>query len=144
MDGRAKGAVAVTKETVSRRPYSPSFIHAFYAWLDRLPIPAWFSLVLLVPIIGIAQHLVAWRKAALAPGQFSFDLGTAGYWLGIFLIGIHVLKGAPKSTGRVSPALACHRGGVCAAQIQVCDHPERDGVAVLSVWSRDGGRRWSL
>ena len=103
--GELKGAIAVTTDTIGRRPYPPSFIHAFYAWLDRLPIPAWLFLVLLIPIVGIAQHLVAWRKGALAPGQFNFDLATAGYWLGIFLIGIYVLKGAPKALDEYRPLL---------------------------------------
>src|SRR4030067_148543 len=103
--GELKGAIAVTTDTVGRRPYSPSFIHAFYAWLDRLPIPAWLFLGLLIPLVGIAQHLVVWRKGALAPGQFNFDLGTAGYWLGIFLIGIYVLKGAPKTLDEYRPPL---------------------------------------
>ena len=95
----------MTTDPVRQRPYPPCFIHVFYAWLDRLPIPAWLSLALLVPIIGIAQHLVAWRKGALAPGQFNFDLGTAGYWLGIFLIGLYVLKGAPRALDEYSPLL---------------------------------------
>ena len=77
-------AIAVTTDTLSRRPYPPSLVHAFHAWLDRLPIPAWLLFALLVPIVGIAPHPVAWRKGALAPGQFNFDLGTAGFWLGIF------------------------------------------------------------
>ena len=95
----------MTTDPVRRRPYPPCFIHVFYAWLDRLPIPAWLFLALLVPLIGIAQHLVAWRKGALAPGQFNFDLGTAGYWLGIFLIGIYVLKGAPSALDEYRPLL---------------------------------------
>jgi hypothetical protein len=95
----------VTADPVRRRPYPPCFIHAFYAWLDRLPIPAWLSLSLLIPIIGVAQHLVAWRKGALAPGQFNFDLATAGYWLGIFLIGIYVLKGASRALDEYRPLL---------------------------------------
>ena len=95
----------MTTDTASRRPYPPSFIHAFYAWLDSLPIPAWLFFVLLIPIVGIAQHLVAWRKGALAPGQFNFDLGTAGYYLGIFLIGIYVLKGAPRALDEYRPLL---------------------------------------
>ena len=103
--GEPIGAIAVTTDTPSRRPYPPSLVHAFYAWLDRLPIPAWLFFVLLIPIVGIAQHLVAWRKGALPPGQFNFDLGTAGFWLGIFLIGIYVLKGSPKALDEYRPLL---------------------------------------
>jgi hypothetical protein len=95
----------VTTDTVSPRPYSPSFIQAFYAALDRLPIPAWLFFVLLIPIVGITQHLVAWRKGALASGQFNFDLGTAGYYLGTLVIGIYVLKGAPKALDEYRPLL---------------------------------------
>lgn len=62
--------------------------------------------MLLFPLVGLAQHLVAWRKGALAPGQFNFDLGTAGYWLvGILLIGIYVLKGAAQALDEYRPLL---------------------------------------
>jgi len=44
----------LTIETVRQRPYSPSFIHAFYNWLDRLPIPDWLFLVLLFPAVDYA------------------------------------------------------------------------------------------
>ncbi|MEX2029635.1 MAG: hypothetical protein WD906_01510 [Anaerolineales bacterium] len=88
-----------------RRPYPPNFIHAVYAWLDRLPIPSWLFFALLIPTVGIAQHLVAWNQGALAQGQFNFDLGTAGYYLGIFLIGIYVLKAAPKALDEYRPLL---------------------------------------
>ena len=92
--------------TVLRRTYSPSPIHAFYAWLDRLPLPAWLLFLLLLPGIGLAQHIVAWRKGALGPGQFSFDLGTAGYWLvGILLIGLYVLKAPPRALDEYRPYL---------------------------------------
>ncbi|MGH2620263.1 MAG: hypothetical protein ACRDHG_06785, partial [Anaerolineales bacterium] len=53
----------------------------------------------------IAQHLVAWRNGALAPGQFNFDLGTAGIYLESFLVGIYVLKGAPKALDEYRPLM---------------------------------------
>ncbi len=100
-----EGAIAVATDTVGQRPYPPNFIHAFYAWLDRLPIPSWLSIVLLVPMVGIAQHLVAWRNGALAPGQFNLDLGTAGIYLGSSIYGLYMLKGAPKALDEYRPLL---------------------------------------
>jgi hypothetical protein len=80
-----------------KEPYSPNFILAFYNWLDRLPNPDWLFFVLLIPLIGLAQHLVAWNKGLLTPGEFNFDLATAGIYLGGFFLGIYVLKGAPRA-----------------------------------------------
>lgn len=88
------------------KAYPPSFIHAFYAWLERMPIPVWLSIILLFPIVGLVQHLVAWRKGALGAGELNFDLGTAGYWLvGILLIGLYVLKGAAQALDEYRPLL---------------------------------------
>jgi len=96
----------VTAATVSQRPYRASFIHAFYNWLDRLPIPDWLFIVLLVPAVGIAQHLVAWNRGMLSPGEINYDLGTAGIYLTpAFLLGIYVLKGAPKALDEYRPLL---------------------------------------
>lgn len=87
-------------------PYRPNFIHAFYNWLDRLPIADWLFIVLLFPAVGIAQHLVAWSRGMLSPGQFSYDLGTAALYLtpGL-LLGIYILKAAPKALEEYRPLL---------------------------------------
>ena len=66
---------------LENKPYKPNFLHVFFDWLDRLPLPAWVSLLLLFPVVGLAQHLVAYGRGYLNPGEFNFDLGTAGYWL---------------------------------------------------------------
>ena len=96
----------MTTDTVVERPYRPNFIHAFYAWLDRLPIPAWLFFVLLIPVVGIAQHLVAWSRGLLDPGQFSLDLGTAGmYLITAFLVFIYIQSAAPKALDQFRPLL---------------------------------------
>lgn len=58
----------MTTDILGRRPYPPSFIHSSYAWVDHLLIPAWLLFILLLPIVGITQHVVAWRKGALTRG----------------------------------------------------------------------------
>jgi len=92
--------------TLEDKPYQPNFIHAFYNWLDRLPIPSWLSLLLLFPLIGIVQHLAAYSRGMLAWGEVNFDLATAGYWLiGAPLIGIYVLKGSTQAWDDFLPLL---------------------------------------
>lgn len=66
---------------LENKPYRPNFVHLFFDWLDRLPLPAWVSLLILFPVVGLAQHLVAYGRGFLSPGEFNFDLATAGYWL---------------------------------------------------------------
>jgi hypothetical protein len=97
---------AVSAAKGNQKPYRPFFIHAFYNWLDRLPIPDWFFLVLLFPAVGIAQHLVAWSRGMLSPGEFSYDLGTAAIYLTpTLLLGVYVLKGAPRALDEYRPLL---------------------------------------
>jgi len=61
---------------------------------------------LLFPAVGIAQHLVAWSRGMLSPGEFSYDLGTAALYLTpVLLIGIYLLKGAPKALEEYHPLL---------------------------------------
>lgn len=92
--------------TLDEKPYQPNFIQAFFNWLDRLPLPSWLSLLLLFPLVGIVQHLVAYSKGMLALGEFNFDLGTAGYWLiGGPLLGIYVLKGSAQAWEEFHPLL---------------------------------------
>ena len=94
----------MTAARAGQRPYRPNAIHAFYDWLDRLPIPDWLFFVLLLPAVGIAQHLVAWGRGLLSPGEFSYDLGTAAIYVtpGL-LLGIYALKGAPKALEEYRP-----------------------------------------
>jgi hypothetical protein len=96
----------VTAAGAGHRPYRPNLIHTFYNWLDRLPIADWLFIVLLFPAVGIAQHLVAWSRGMLSPGEFNYDLGTAGlYLIPALLLGIYVLKGAPKALQEYRPLL---------------------------------------
>jgi hypothetical protein len=94
-------------DTSVEGPYRPNFIHSFYDWLDRLPIPGWLFLVLLIPIIGLAQHAVGWTRGLLTPGQFNWALGYAGSNLtGILLPFTYVIKGAPRALDQFRPLLA--------------------------------------
>jgi hypothetical protein len=96
----------LTAARVSQRPYRPNFIHAFYGWLDRLPIPDWLFIVLLFPTVGIAQHLVGWGRGLLSPGGFSYDLATAAIYLTpTLLLGVYILKGASKALDEYRPLL---------------------------------------
>ena len=104
--GDLKEELQVTAATAGHRMYRPNFIHAFYNWLDRLPIADWLSIVLLFPAVGIVQHLVAWSRGMLSPGEFSYDLGTAALYLTPpLLLGIYMLKGAPKALEEYRPLL---------------------------------------
>ena len=34
---------------LKNKPYKPNFVHLFFDWLDRLPLPAWVSVLILFP-----------------------------------------------------------------------------------------------
>ena len=62
-------------------PFKASWIHRFSAWVDRLPIPAWFFYLLVLFTGGAIQHLCAWRNGSLGVGQFSSLLALTWIWL---------------------------------------------------------------
>lgn len=96
----------MTKSTAIKLPYKPFFIHALDDLLEKMPIPAWALFTLVFLVVGIAQHLVAWAKGALAPGQLNLHLGTAGYWLVItFLVFHYALQGAEQALEQYRPLL---------------------------------------
>jgi hypothetical protein len=101
----ARGEKILTATEPMKLPYRPNFIHAFYGWLDRLPLPDWLMLAILIPLVGLAQHLVAWSRGLLMESEFSYDLGTAGIYLGGYFLGIYALKGAPKALDEYRPLL---------------------------------------
>jgi len=87
-----------------QKPYKPNFVHSLFEWLDRLPLPAWVSVLLLFPVVGLVQHLVAYGRGFLTPGEFNFDLGTAGYWLvGSPLLFIWAMKGSRQAWEDIKP-----------------------------------------
>ena len=92
---------------LENKPYKPNFVHLFIDWLDRLPLPAWVSLLILFPVVGVVQHLVAYGRGFLSPGEFNFDLGTAGYWLlsGPLLF-IWAIKGSRQAWVDIQPLVS--------------------------------------
>lgn len=97
----------MTTEPSLERPYPPNIIHRFYGWLDRLPVPGWLLLLLLIPTISLAQHVVAWTREFLAPGEFNWELGYSGsYLVGILLALLYGLDGAPRAVDQFRPLLA--------------------------------------
>ena len=94
----------MTANNEKNKPYRPHFIHAFFNWLERLPLPSWLSTLLLFPLIGIVQHLVAYQRGFLLPGEINFDLATAGYWIaGPLLIYLWSVKGSTKAWEDIRP-----------------------------------------
>jgi len=69
------------KDEVLAMPYKPNWIIRFFAWVNRLPFPAWLF-YLLILLIGCAiQHLYAWWKGFLEIGLFNVFLALSGIWL---------------------------------------------------------------
>ena len=62
-------------------PYRPSWIHRFFAWIDRLPIPAWIFYLMILFTGGAIQHAYVWGKGILEVGQFNFYLALTWGWL---------------------------------------------------------------
>jgi hypothetical protein len=53
------------------KPYSPSWIDHFTAWLDRLPFPAWLSYVGIWLVLWMSYSAVKWRDQAYPIGTFN-------------------------------------------------------------------------
>ena len=76
----------MTGQNQFTRPYRPFFLHAFMDWLYRLPIPAWLIYALVLPVLGLGQHLYAWNIGALPRGAVNMDLGFSSLWVIIMLV----------------------------------------------------------
>lgn len=128
----------MTANTASTSPYRPSIIHVFYSWLERLPIPDWLFLVLLLPSVGIAQHLVAWSRELLPLGQFNYDLGTAGIYLGSFFVGLYILKGAPKAFDEYRPLLNVNEEEYASLKYRFVTIPSGPGLLFFLIGAAAG------
>ncbi len=62
-------------------PYRPLWVYRFFAFIDRLPIPGWLLCLLIIVIVGVANHLVAWQQGNLPFGQVNGYLATVGLYL---------------------------------------------------------------
>ena len=62
-------------------PYRPLWVYHFFAFIDRLPIPGWLLCLLIIVIVGVASHLVAWRQGNLPFGQINGFLSTLGSYI---------------------------------------------------------------
>ena len=69
------------KDNILPMPYKPSWIHRFFAWVDRLPIPAWIFYLFILFAGGAIQHLYVWGKGILEVGQFNIYLALTWSWL---------------------------------------------------------------
>jgi len=92
---------------LENKPYKPNFLHLLFDWLDRLPLPAWVSVLILFPVVGLAQHLVAYSRGFLSPGEFSLGLAQGGYWaVGSPLLFILAMKGARRAWEDIQPLIS--------------------------------------
>ncbi len=62
-------------------PYRPLWVYHFFAFIDRLPIPGWLLCLLIILLVGVANHLVAWQQGSLPFGQVNTYLATVGLYL---------------------------------------------------------------
>ena len=69
------------KEDDLAMPYKPNWIIRFFAWVNRLPIPAWLFYFLILFMGGSIQHLYAWGKGVLGVGQLNIFLALSWIWL---------------------------------------------------------------
>ena len=119
---------------IEQRTYRPHFIHAFFAGLDRLPWPSWLSLLLLLPAIGILQHLVAYSKGLLAWGEVNFDLATAGYWLiGPLLLVLYMLKAGKEPWEDIQPLLNLSEEEYVSIYFNFFTIPTRSGNVIFLI-----------
>lgn len=67
--------------TTSAPPYRPFWVYRFFVLIQRLPIPGWLLALLIIVIVGVADHLVAWRQGDLPVGQINSYLSTVGVYI---------------------------------------------------------------
>lgn len=68
-------------ETRRAPPYRPLWVYHFFTFIDRLPIPGWLLCLLIIVIVGVASHLVAWQQGNLPFGQINGFLSTLGSYI---------------------------------------------------------------
>ncbi len=99
-------------------PYNPRWLYRFFAAAERVPVPGWVRVLIVLAGGGVLLHLAAWQTGAVAAGQFN------NYLAGISLILVippalwvyfthraqHALAdffaGSPKSAEQIEEALA--------------------------------------
>lgn len=59
-----------TTKVKSTRPYPPSWVNRYLAWLEDLPIPIWLSIALIYLIAVVLYHIAFWLEGSLTAGSF--------------------------------------------------------------------------
>ncbi len=73
------------KESIPPISYTPSWIHKFFNWIDRLPGPYWLFYIGIVAITGLLNHIVAWYKHVLDLGEINWFFAFTGFFLAYYL-----------------------------------------------------------
>ncbi len=68
-------------ESQQAPPYRPLWVYYFFAFIARLPIPGWLLCLLIIVIVGAANHLVAWQQGNLPFGQLNGFLSSIGLYI---------------------------------------------------------------
>jgi hypothetical protein len=69
------------KDEALAMPFKPNRLLHFFAWVNRLPIPAWMFYLFILFTGGAIQHLYAWGKGILEVGQVNAFLALSLIWL---------------------------------------------------------------
>lgn len=62
-------------------PYRPLWLFRFFETFHRLLMPSWLLTLLIIVIVGVANHLVAWQNGILLFGQIDGYLATVGLYI---------------------------------------------------------------
>src|SRR3989304_2451348 len=62
-------------------PYRPLWVYRFFAFIRRLPIPAWLLLLLIIVGVGAANHWLPRQRGGLPFGQVNGYLATVGLYI---------------------------------------------------------------
>lgn len=69
------------KDEALAMPFKPNWLLRFFAWVNRLPIPAWMFYLFILFTGGAIQHLYAWGKGILQVSQLNAFLALSWIWL---------------------------------------------------------------
>ena len=88
-------------------PFKASYIHTFYKWLNKIPVPLFLFYALLTLIFGVTQHLVAYGQGVLNPGELDATIGLNGLFLvATLMIGDYAFKNGELVLDRFHPLLS--------------------------------------
>jgi hypothetical protein len=124
------------QDTRATRPYPPSFIDRFLAFVDRLPGPSWLALLVLFVLQSLAVHAMAWIDGWLAAPMLEPILFLFPLWLWLPLAIIAYLNAISlEALSSFSPLLDLDEDGLERLKAEFTTMPARGVLLSGVIWA---------